>query len=326
MKIGLLLARTHANEVVEIAKKAEKAGLDSVWIPEMNTRDSITLLSGIATSTSRIRLATCILNVYSRPPVLAAMTYGSLDELSNGRVVAGIGIGNPEYVTDMYSMKFQNGFTRLQEYLEILRLAFQEESFSYKSNHFPINNWGLGYSPKRKNMPIFVGAHNDNVLSFAGQKADGCILNAVSIEDVRHAQQVVSSAAKSEGRDPSSIEMASVMLTSLNEDHQTARQNARRLMAFYISRSWVRKRLVRSPFAEEANSLYQVLQEKGLKGVSEEISDEMTETLGITGTPEVLNERLKKYEQAGLDTVILYLAPDERSAIDRVESVIRALN
>ena len=63
MKIGLLLARTHANEVVEIAKKAEKAGLDSVWIPEMNTRDSITLLSGIATSTSRIRLATCILNV-----------------------------------------------------------------------------------------------------------------------------------------------------------------------------------------------------------------------------------------------------------------------
>ena len=51
MKIGLLLARTHANEIVEIAKKAEKAGLDSVWIPEMNTRDSITLLSGIATST-----------------------------------------------------------------------------------------------------------------------------------------------------------------------------------------------------------------------------------------------------------------------------------
>ena len=74
-------------------------------------------------------------------------------------------------------------------------------------------------------------------------------------------------------------------------------------MAFYISRSWVRKRLARSPFAEEATSLYQVLREKGLKGVSEEISDEMTETLGITGTPEVLNERLKEYEQAGLDTV-----------------------
>jgi alkanesulfonate monooxygenase SsuD/methylene tetrahydromethanopterin reductase-like flavin-dependent oxidoreductase (luciferase family) len=326
MKIGLLLAKIHASEIVEIAKKAEKAGLDSVWIPEMNTRDSITLLSGIATSTSRIRLATCIMNVYSRPPVLAAMTYSSLDELSNGRVIAGIGIGNPEYVTDMYSMKFQNGFVRLQEYLEILRLAFNEESFSYQSSHFPINNWGLGYSPRRTNLPIFVGAHNDNVLRFAGQKADGCILNAVSIEDVSHAKQVVSSAAKSEGRDPSSIEMASVMLTSLNENQQTAHQNARRLMSFYISRSWVRKRLSRSSFAEETDYLHQILQEKGLKGVSEEISDEMTEKLGITGTPEVLNERLKEYQQAGLDTVIIYLAPDEKSAIDRVESVIRALN
>jgi alkanesulfonate monooxygenase SsuD/methylene tetrahydromethanopterin reductase-like flavin-dependent oxidoreductase (luciferase family) len=97
-------------------------------------------------------------------------------------------------------------------------------------------------------------------------------------------------------------------------------------MSFYISRSWVRKRLSRSSFAEETDYLHQILQEKGLKGVSEEISDEMTEKLGITGTPEVLNERLKEYQQAGLDTVIIYLAPDEKSAIDRVESVIRALN
>ncbi len=326
MKIGLLLARIHARETIDIAKKAEEAGLDGVWVPEMNTRDSVTLLSGIAASTSRIRLATCILNVYSRPPVLAAMTYGSLDELSSGRVVAGIGIGNPEYVKNMYSMEFQNGFARLQEYLEVLRLAFKGEPFSHSGPHFPVNNWGLGYPPERTDIPIFVGAHNDSVLRFAGQKADGCILNAVSIEDVKHARQVVSSAAESQGRDPSAVELASVMMTSLHEDPQTARKNARRLMSFYISRSWIRKRLARSPFAEEANSLYQVLKERGLEGVSEEISDEMTETLGITGAPKILSQRLEEYRQAGLDTVILYLAPDGRSATDRIQSAIQALS
>jgi 5,10-methylenetetrahydromethanopterin reductase len=326
MRIGLLLARIHASETVDIAKKAEEAGLDGIWIPEMTTRDSVSLLAGVAVSTNRVRLATSIFNVYSRPPVLAAMTYGALDELSGGRIVAGIGIGNPRYVTDMYSMEFKDGFARVREYLEILRLSFKGEPFSYSGTHFTVKNWELGYSPQRTDVPIFLGAHNDNMLRFAGQTADGCILNAVSIDDVKHAKQLIEVGAESAGRDPSSLELASVVMTSLDEDLEIARRNARNLMAYYISRSWIRQRLKRSRFASEALSLYQVLQEKGLEGVSDAISNDMAESLGITGKPEVLKQKLQEYEKAGLDTAILYVPADEKGATQRIQSVMEALS
>src|SRR3954452_12708617 len=131
-RVGLaFLGAPRVPEMVRLARKAEASGYESLWIAETRiTRDAIVPMTAIATATERVRLGTAILNVYTRNPVVLAITFVSLDEVAPGRIVMGLGAGSPKVLAPQ-GQPFTRPLTRLREYVEVLRPLMRGESVSY---------------------------------------------------------------------------------------------------------------------------------------------------------------------------------------------------
>src|SRR5919201_3729495 len=118
MRLGYITpfsTREGRQTAVELARVAEAFGLDGVWVPEAFGSDAFTLLGAIAAHTSRLRLATGIVNTFSRSPALLAQTFATLDELSNGRVAIGLGVSGPQVIERWHGVKFERPLRRMRE-------------------------------------------------------------------------------------------------------------------------------------------------------------------------------------------------------------------
>jgi len=324
LKIGLLLNAVGAPlpgpELIEVAQTAERRGVDGIWVPETIARDAFSLMAAVAVSTRRVRVASCVVNVYSRRPALLAMSYASLNELSGNRVVAGIGVGNPAYVTEAFGMEFRESLGKLREAVEILRLAWPGRRFSYAGKHFEIRNWGTGVEPSTPRLPIYLAAHNPRSLELAGEMADGVILNAITTDDIPKLRTHVEVGARRAARSSEEVSTASLLFTSVDDDIEKARKRILRIMAFYLSRPWILKRLGSSRFAEKVPLIRATFEEGGVEAVARSLPIEMVESMAITGTPDDLQRRLGEYERAGLDTAILYFVPDGEDPRTTIEN------
>jgi len=117
--------------LIERAKIADAAGIHSIWVAETWGYDALTMLTAFAEHTSRIQLATAIVNVYSRTPAALAQHFGTLDRLSNGRMIIGLGTSSPQVVEHFHGVKFNPPLTRLKETVEIVNLLLSGNSLNY---------------------------------------------------------------------------------------------------------------------------------------------------------------------------------------------------
>jgi alkanesulfonate monooxygenase SsuD/methylene tetrahydromethanopterin reductase-like flavin-dependent oxidoreductase (luciferase family) len=317
-----MLTDMSGSDAMYCASRAEEKGLESVWVPEMTRRDSVSILGGIASSTKRIHLAPGILNVYSRTPALIAMTLASLQEMSNGRLIAGLSSGNPDTIRNVHGLNYKDSIERLREVVGIIRMvASGNERLEVSGKIFNIKNWSPKF-PKLSPIPIYVGAHNPKLLQFIGESCDGVILNLVSSENVRSAIRIISDSASSCGRDPKSIDIASIVMVSIDDDAKVAEERVRKQIAFYLARSrQIRKRFSKSEFAEDVSKVNDALA-KGREGeIARNLSQDLVDSVGIYGSKEEVEERIYEYEKAGLNLAILYIAGwmnDARSITDNL--------
>src|SRR5215475_11231949 len=158
-RIGLTLPRTEdlpRQEIVEVVRQAEDLGYDSVWVGESWGRDGFTWLTQLACHTSRIKLATGITTVYSRSPALIAQTVASLDEISSGRVILGLGTSGPIVIENWHGLPFNRPLRRTREYIEIIRLILSGERVNYQGEIFQLKGFRLPFAPVRPKIPIYV--------------------------------------------------------------------------------------------------------------------------------------------------------------------------
>ncbi|MCL5068004.1 MAG: LLM class flavin-dependent oxidoreductase [Thaumarchaeota archaeon] len=308
MRAGLMLTDTTAPDAIYCAQRAEKFGLEGVWVPEMTRRDSVSILGAIAATTSMIKIAPSILNVYSRTPALVSMTLQTLQELSNGRLICGLSVGNPTYVTNIHGMEVKKSVQRLRETVQIIRKVSAGGPINHEDKIFPIKNWNPSF-PSLKPFPIYVGAHNPSLLRLVGELCDGVILNLVDTEDVRNASKVIRDSAEKHGRDPHKIEVASIMMVALDDDRSVAEKRVRQQIAYYLLRSQlIRKRLSESRHSEEMRGIEASLNTGRLDTVASSLSREFVDSLSIYGNKEELQRKLLDYEKVGLSMPIFYVA------------------
>lgn len=293
--------------MVELARHAERRGFDSVWVAETRlTRDGFVPLATIATSTTRIRLGTGIVNVYTRGPVLIASSFATLEEVAPQRTIIGLGPGSPRILAAQ-GIEFVKPITRLREYVLVIRQLLAGECVTFEGQTIRLEEARLEAPPSRS-LPIYLGVTGPRALEVAGEIADGVLLNAfLPVEYVKRALIKIATGAARGQRRIEDIEIAAMLVVSMDVDESRARDRIRPLVATYLSNF---PNIARETGLDEA-TLRQI-QILGADGVTEEVLDHLI----VAGTPEQCRRRIESYCEAGIQLPILAAIDNFAETID----------
>jgi 5,10-methylenetetrahydromethanopterin reductase len=316
-------------EMVELAKRAENRGFDSVWVAETRmTRDGFVPLAAIAVSTERMRVGTGIVNVYTRGPVVIAISFVALEELAPGRVQMGLGPGSP-LVLAPQGHTFERPLTRLREYCSVIPRLIRGEEVSYEGEAVRLagahvedllsDRSELG--GPRTRLPLWLGVTGPKALEYAGEVADGVMLNVcLSTDYVKDALTRIERGARSAGRSLDDIEIAMGLATSPNEVSEEGKRGAARFIALYLT---LFPNIARVSGVDEGvlNATRRAFEEQGLEAAAEHVGDDLVDRLAVGGTPEECRARLDEYRTAGVQLPIV--APLEGAVELAVETLAR---
>ncbi|MGB2691684.1 MAG: LLM class flavin-dependent oxidoreductase, partial [Thermodesulfobacteriota bacterium] len=187
-------------EFIEIAQLAEDLGYDSIWVPEMWGRDAFSIIGLLAAHTKKIKLATGIIPIFSRSPAVIAQTIATLDEISDGRMMLGLGTSGPIVIENWHGMAYEKPLQRTREYVEIIKMILNSERVNYEGEIFKLKNFRLQFKPVRKNIPIFIAAMGSKNIQLTGEVADGWIPFLVPPEHLEIGMKELLSGAEKVGK------------------------------------------------------------------------------------------------------------------------------
>jgi len=305
-----------------LAQKAEKAGYDSVWMHEsLFQRDVVTYLSAMVSATKSIRVGSGVINTFTRHPVTAATTFGSLSELSGGRVILGIGLGSfptvPLLGYQIFPVEKTRPLRRLKEYVSVVRQVWKGGKVDFDGEFFKVHDLTMGFE-LRNPVPIYVASLSPKTQRFAASAADGVILSP-ALNTVWGTQRMVENVAAGEARSGRKVERASYIMASVDPDPQKARDAVRDYYFFVYQLSEVVKPEVLAPYGVTEESLRPMKEayKKGdLPAAKRLIPAEAIEALTVCGTPDSAAERVGEYRKAGVTLPILMPIGNVDFAID----------
>jgi len=309
-RIGLTLPRTEdvpRKEIVEVVQQAEALGYDSVWVGESWGRDGFTWLTQLACHTSHIKLATGITTVYSRSPALIAQTIASLDEISSGRVILGLGTSGPIVIENWHGLPFDRPLRRTREYIEIIRLILSGERVNYKGEIFQLKGFRLPFPPVRSRVLIYVASLGPQNLRLTGELADGWLpiyLDASHLQDFQHD---LASGAEKAGRPLSAVDVAPYILSCLSDDVEAARKLVQYHLAYYIGGmgTFYANLIARYGFEDEVSRVREAWGRGDRESAAERVTDAMVARLAICGSPKDGRAQLERYRAAGVTLPIV---------------------
>lgn len=312
-RTGLLfLGAPAVPEMVALAQRAERAGYDSVWVAETRlTRDAVAPVAAIALGTERLKVGTGIVNVYTRNPVLLALTFATLDELAPGRIVMGLGAGSPRVLAPQ-GVEFARPLTRLREYCEVIPRLIAGEEVTYHGAVVKLEGARIedvlardGGAGRRTPIPLFLAATGPRAVEYAGEVADGVLLN-VCLPPAYAAERRdrMLTAARRAGRTGGPAEVAMCVVVSPHADARTGRDGARRFVAVYLSLfpNVARETGLDEDFVEHLRAVFS---EGGVDAAAPLVGDDVVNLLTAAGTVEDCRRRLDEYRAAGVELPVL---------------------
>jgi 5,10-methylenetetrahydromethanopterin reductase len=316
--------------ITRYAIQAEEAGFDSFWLHENAfSRDAISFLNSAALSTSKMRIGVACLSVYTRHPVVLAMSMLTLQETSRGRALLGIGTGFPGRL-DLMGVKHDKPIAALKETMDICRKMWNGEQVSLHGKVFALNN--VKALAKGSRVPIYIAGWKEQMQSLTGKFADGYV--AKGGESPQSLGRIVSgirTAAEARSRQVGKdVQICAYMLTMLGKSKREALEVARKdpFVNYMLS--------VQEDYLFEETGINpekkKPIAENYFKGKlsesSSHVTDEMLDAFTLCGRREDVRERINDYVRSGLDLPILQpisMAPEDvRELISAAETYIRS--
>ncbi|HXH09185.1 MAG TPA: LLM class flavin-dependent oxidoreductase [Alphaproteobacteria bacterium] len=312
-RIGLTLPRTEdvpRREIVDIVQQAETLGYESVWVGESWGRDGFTWLTQLACHTHTIKLATGITPVYSRSPALIAQTVASLDEISEGRVILGLGTSGPIVIENWHGVPFERPLRRTREYIEIIRLVLSGERVNYKGEIFQLKGFRLPFAPPRSSVPIYVASLGPQNLRLTGELADGWLPIYLDVGHLPRFQQELALGAQKAGRGLSAIDVAPYILACVSADVEGARALVKAHLAYYIGGmgTFYANLIAQYGFEDAVQRVREAWGKGDRRAAAGHVSDEMVSHMAICGSPQEGREQLARYRAAGVTLPIVSFA------------------
>jgi len=186
-RLGLALPFTQALPLPDypaLAAQAEAAGYDTLWTGEVNGPDAVTTMTLLASHTGRINVASGIIPIQTRTPIVLGMTAASLAQIAPGRIRLGLGISSRIIVSQWNGVPFERPLEQLREAVQVIRMVLAGERVNFEGRCYRIQNFRLMQPPPAKPVPIYLGALGPRMLQLAGEIADGVLLNWIPPEAV----------------------------------------------------------------------------------------------------------------------------------------------
>jgi F420-dependent oxidoreductase-like protein len=321
-----------SQDQLEIVQEAEKLGYDSVWTAEAYGSDAATVLSWLAGQTSKIRLGSGIFQMPGRSPAMTAMTAATIDQLSGGRMILGIGSSGPQVAEGWHGQRFGKQLQRTREYVAVVRKALARERLEFHGETLelplpdgPGKALKLTIAPVQAHIPVYLAAIGPKNTALAGEIADGWIPTLFSPEHVSELRPLLQEGADRVGRSLEHFDIAPTVNVFVTDDLPAARDAMRPFIALYVGGMGSRKQnfynnlVCRYGFEEQAK----VIQDLYLEGKREEamaaIPDALIDMVSLCGPKDVVRERLAIYRDAGVGT--LGLTPIAFNKDDRLEQL-----
>ncbi|MBA2296776.1 MAG: LLM class F420-dependent oxidoreductase [Actinobacteria bacterium] len=322
MKLGLQVGYDDPRAAVALAQEADRLGFHSAWTSEAYGSDAVTVASWIAATTEQIGIGTAIMQMPARTPAATAMTVASLDHLSGGRVLLGLGTSGPQVVEGWHGVAWGKPLGRTREYVEIVRSALRRETVEHHGPHYDIpysgaDATGLGKSlklilkPLRPDVPIYLAAIGPKNVALAAEIADGWLPIFFSPQRFREVH-----GPSLEGA-PDGFDVAPLCPVVIDDDVQMCRDLLKPMLALYIGGMGARGKnfytsLARRYGYEEAAGRIQELYLDGAKGEAVmAVPDELVDEIALVGPKERIAERLEAWREAGISTLILQVRQAE---------------
>ena len=290
------------NQVLECSDILSPTNTDTIWIPETWGMENFSMLSMISQKTSKQKIGSSIINIYSRSPSSIAMGAATVDTLSNGRLVLGLGTSSLPIVEDFHGYKFENPVLRMKEYVEIIKLALSGKQISYSGTIFNLKNFKLLIKPYREKIPIYMAAVNQKMVDLTWNISDGVIFYLRPMNEMRNTIQKMQTKRK--------IDVTCQIITCVSKDADMAITRAKQTLAFYISVGNIyREFLSKNGFQTETKNIFEEFKISGFKSNHELIPDNMLNALTIAGTPDQCIKQLQKFRETGIDLPTIQFNP-----------------
>jgi F420-dependent oxidoreductase-like protein len=326
MRLGLVTGYSGAQMgmPMDVILEAEKSGFDSVWTAEAYGSDAIVPLTWIAALTKKIRLGTGIVQMPARTPAMTAMTAMTLDALSGGRFILGIGPSGPQVVEGWHGVPYGKPLQRTREYIEIIRKVLaREEPVEHHGSEFniPYNGpgaSGLGKPLKsilhgRKDLPIYTASISPKGIALAAEIADGVIPVWMNPErwDIYDAPLKEGFARTGGKKSLANFEVAPFVSCVMGNDIEKCRMPVRAMLALYIGGMGARQKNFYNDYAKRLNYEGEAakIQDLYLTGKKNEamalVPNKLIDEVALVGPKERIKERLAAWKASPVKTMLI---------------------
>jgi F420-dependent oxidoreductase-like protein len=317
---------------LEIVKEAERLGYDSVWTAEAYGSDAASVLGWLAAQTSTIRLGSGIFQMPARSPAMTAMTAATIDQLSDGRMMLGIGSSGPQVAEGWHGQRFAHQLQRTREYVAVLRLALARERVELHGETIELplpDGQGkalkLTIAPAQQRIPIYLAAIGPRNTALAGEIADGWIPTLFSPEHAQELRGALEEGANRAGRSLDGFDIAPTVNVCVDEDVPRARDSMRPFIALYVGGMGSRKQnfynslVQRYGFEREAKQIQELFLEGKREEAMAAIPEKLIDIVSLCGPEEHVRERIAAYRDAGVGT--LGITPVAASREERLQQL-----
>ena len=289
---------------LELAKSAEKAGYDSAWIPEVAGPDAYSLMTAVALNTARIVVASGVIPLQIRTPVVHAFSAATVDALAPGRVILGLGTSSPVIVGSWHGLPYERPLGAMREAVALMRQIFAAQKTEFDGNVYRSKGFRMPLFPKR--IPIYLGALNEGMLRLAGEAADGVLLNWIPPHAIPEMIKVVRDGAERAGRDSEEVDIACYVRTCLSDEIAPTREHLRRELTGYVPVPTYRKQFLRAGYEAEVKGALERWSSGDRKAAVRELSDRMVDEINALGTTkDECRARLQAFRDAGVTHLVV---------------------
>ena len=315
MRLGLMVGywMFGPEDPIDLVLEAERLGYDSVWTAEAYGSDAISLLCWLGARTKKIKLGTGILQISARTPACVAMTAATIDHLSGGRLILGVGVSGPQVVEGWYGQPFPKPMGRTREFISLLRTILKREGpVTFLGEHYQLpyrGGSGLGkplkliMKPLRADIPIYLAAEGPKNVAMATEIADGWLplyyspyRPEVYAESLRNLKP--------------GFEIACPVTVNVHEDLDQALQPVKWMLAFYIGGMGARGRnfhadlVRRMGYGDAVDKIQQFFFEGKRAEAAAEVPDQFADEISLVGPPARIRARLQAWKKTPITTIL----------------------
>lgn len=327
-------------DTLALVREAERLGYASAWVAEAYGSDAPTVLAWLAGQTSTIGLGAGVMQIPARTPAMTAMTAATLDTLSGGRFLLGLGVSGPQVSEGWHGVRFADPLGRTREYVDVVRTALRREPVTYAGEHHTLPLPGgagkalrLTIRPPRPDLPVYLAAVGPRNLRLAGEVADGWLAVFLSPEHSAGQFDAVRQGRSSSGRgtaaDPlAGFDVVATVPVVVTDDLEQARAAVADYTALYLGgmgsreQNFYNAQACRMGFGDAAAQIQDLYLDGRPRDAAAAVPFDLVDATALVGPPERIAARVGRYAEAGVTT--LAVAPYARSGAERT-AVLRVV-